>query len=156
MNIGNFKITSISIRLFSGLLASLVSISIMPLAQAEESNLVQKSYIQIPYAIDASLSARNTGTSKATPLNWLLSNSVVENGVYSLNLTQSKQGSAKGKYGSVWGNLDLNLTFELLPDSYTQTTFPRMSEPHFTKDELMTRFRVNRSRIMFTVGGSWY
>lgn len=155
MKTRDLNITSNSIRLFSVLLVSLVFFP-MSIAQAVELNLVQKGYIQPTYAVNASLSSRSTSTGKATTLNWLLNNSVVDNGVYSLNLTQSKQGKTRGKYGSVWDNLDLNLNFELLPDSYIHTTFPRMSEPHFTKDELMTRFRVNRSRIMFTVGGSWY
>lgn len=154
MKTHDLKITSNSIRLFSVLLASLVFTS-MSILQAEELSLVQKNPIQFPYAINASLSSQDARASTDT-LNWLLNNSVVENGVYSLNLTQSKQGGAGGKPGSVWGNFDLKLKFELLPESYSQTTFPRISGPHFTKDELMTRFRVNRSRIMFTVGTSWY
>lgn len=148
------KITSNSIRLFSVLLASLIFFP-MPIVHAEELNLVQKSYIQLPYVVDASLSSRDDKASNSS-LNWLLNNSVVENGVYSLNLTQSKQNSTVGKPGSVWGNFELKLKFELLPGSYSQTTLPGMSEPHFTKHELMTRFRVNRSRVMFTVGTSWY
>ena len=154
MNMYNPKISSNSIRLLSGLLLAALAPISMSIAQAEEVSLYQKASIQLPYAANVSLSAQDAKASTDT-LTWLLSNSVVENGVYSLNLTQSKQSGAGGKFSNVWGNFDLKLKFELLPGAYSQTTFPGISEPHFTKDELMTKFRVNRHRIMFTIGTSW-
>lgn len=163
MKMYNFKITSYSIRLFSALLTPIVFF-LVPITHAEELSLYQKGYAQLPYvvdvsAVDASLMSRNTKTTDANAsmmsLNWLLNNSIVEDGVYSLHLTQSKQNRNGGKPGRVWGNLDLKFTFELLPESYFHATFPGMSDQHFTKDALMTRFRVNRSRVMFTVGTHW-
>ncbi len=111
------------------------------------------------YSVNTLLEQAKASSGKPSNINWLLNNSVVENGIYSLEFKSGKKGQYGGKpkgNGGVWENLSLKFSLDLLPKQYYHTSLPWLYENDLFNKDTRTHFRANRSRVVFSISGEWY
>lgn len=110
------------------------------------------------YSVNTLLEQAKTRSGKPSNINWLLNNSVVEDGIYSLEFKSGKKGQygGKPKGNGIWENLSLKFSLDLLPKQYYHTSLPWLSENDLFNKDTRTHFRANRSRVVFSISGEWY
>ena len=110
------------------------------------------------YSVNTLLKQAKTSSAKLSNINWLLNNSVVEDGVYSLEFKSDRkdQYGGKPKGNGIWENLGLKFSLDLLPEQYYHTSLPWLYENDFLDKDTRAHFRATRSRVVFSISGEWY